>query len=42
MSNQVRLSWIGKILYSDFMHIRGAFNKFPDFFLKKFKIVVDS
>ena len=24
------------------MHIRGAFNKFPDFFVQAFKIVVDS
>ena len=23
-------------------HIRGAFNKFPDFFVQAFKIVVDS
>ena len=25
-----------------FIYIRGAFNKFPDFFVEAFKIVVDS
>ena len=25
-----------------FLHIRGAFNKFPDFFVQTFKIVVDT
>ena len=25
-----------------YVHIRGAFNKFPDFFVQVFKIVVDS
>ena len=25
-----------------YMYIRGLFNKFPDFFLRAFKIVVDS
>ena len=24
------------------MHIRGAFNKFPDFFVQAFKIAIDS
>ena len=24
------------------MHVRGAFNKFPDFFVQTFKIVVDT
>ena len=26
----------------DTQHISGAFNKFPDFFVQAFKIVVDS
>ena len=28
--------------YSLLMYIRGAFNRFPDFFVQTFKIVVDS
>ena len=31
-----------KIITSHIMYIRGAFNKFPDFFVQAFKIVVDS
>ena len=29
-------------IYKDTYYIRGAFNKFPDFFVQAFKIVVDS
>ena len=28
--------------YKNFVYVRGAFNKFPDFFVQAFKIVVDS
>ena len=31
--------WRGSLFYCD---IRGAFNKFPDFFVQAFKIVIDS
>ena len=31
--------WIYEGIY---MYIRGAFNRFPDFFVPAFKIVVDS
>ena len=27
---------------SIYIYIRGAFNKFPDFFVQAFKVVVDS
>ena len=30
------------LFFSRKWHLRGAFNKFPDFFLKAFKVVVDS
>ena len=33
--------YINKYIYLC-MYIRGAFNKFPDVFVKAFKIVVDS
>ena len=29
-------------IYRNILDIRGAFNKFPDFFVQAFKIVVDS
>ena len=29
-------------LHTSYVYIRGAFNKFPDFFVQAFKIVVDS
>ena len=28
--------------YNVVQHVRGAFNKFPDFFVRAFKIVIDS
>ena len=28
--------------FSELKNVRGAFNKFPDFFVQAFKIVVDS
>ena len=43
--NKVNLAKkVGNILwyYYTFLYIRGAFNKFPDFFVQAFKIVVDS
>ena len=35
-------TFLPKAGYNDFLSICGAFNKFPDFFVQAFKIVIDS
>ena len=40
--NYFHLSVCSYLFIYLFVHIRGAFNKFPDFFVQAFKIVVDT
>ena len=30
------------LIYASLWHVRGAFNKFSDFFVQAFKIIIDS